>query len=325
MAKKPALLVAEVPASVKGETLDVVRAAALPKANEEPVLAALSGPTRVLPEGKFTPCAELTLLSYMGTGSEDWEPSVHAMAAMEFLMAAGDLIDDIEDDEAPFPHDRRSLGQLLETTSVLLMLCHSAFCRALDRGVPAQRVVRGLRALDSLGVDALNGQAADMALEAHPDASIEDSFDAAAQKSASLTRCAAELGASLGTDDQQRIGLFGRFGWHLGLFMQLTNDVAAVWPGAPDKSDLRLRKKTLPAVFALSLPLPASEHARLVRSYYGQSNGPTPSEDEVKWALWRCGAIHYTWMVAGTEKERAVRIARTLAAATVLGPDSPPR
>ena len=308
------LLPAELTRSIRQEILDIVGAAHLSHTAEHAVVSALSGPTRVLPEGKPSLRASLTFLSYSSAAGGPPDQVVPAVAAMEMLLATGDLIDDIQDDEADLPRDRRSLGQLLETVALLLMLCHSAVSRLAERGVPPSRVLRTLGCIDALGVAAMRGQAHDMDLEERQGVAIEDALSASAMKSASLTRCASELGGSLGTDDPAEIDLYGRFGWHLGLTTQLTNDVAAVWPGGREKSDLRLRKKTVPIVFALSLPLNSSPHAQVVRSYYeGEGTSPA-SEEKAKLALWRCGAVHYTWIIAAREKARAQQIVRTLAA-----------
>ena len=131
-------------------------------------------------------------------------------------------------------------------------------------------------------------------------------------KSASLVRCAAELGASLGSDDTGEVCLYAEFGWHYGLMVQLMNDIAAVWPGAKDKSDLRLRKKTPPIAFALNLAHGSSHYSGIVRSFYEQSGCDLPTEADVKWALWRCGAIHFAWAVAAREKAKLEQIAETL-------------
>jgi geranylgeranyl pyrophosphate synthase len=308
------LLAPHVTSAIRNELLDIVRSARLSSSLQDAVLKALSGPTRVLPEGKPSACAALTLGSHSSAACEESLQAVPLIAAMEILTATGDFIDDIQDDEAAPPDDRRSVGQALEIVAVLLILCHSAIQRAAETGVPGGRVLRALRRLDELGVDALRGQTQDMDLEDRTSVSVEESLNASGLKSASLTRCAAELGASLGTDDTAEIELYGRFGWHFGMTKQLMNDVAAVWPGARDKSDLRLRKKTLPVVFALNLPGDSSRHARAVRAYHADAGDSDISEEEVKLALWRCGAIHYTWIVAATEKAKAQRIGRTLSA-----------
>ena len=227
-------------------------------------------------------------------------------------MATGDLIDDIQDDETPVPDDRHSVGRVLETVSNLLMLCYASFGRLADRGVSAPRIVSAMRIFGLSGVDALKGQNHDMGLELRRDVSMEESLNASRLKSASLTRCAAGVGASLGTDNAAEIDLYAQFGWHYGLAAQLMNDIAAIWPGTTGKSDLRLGKKTLPIAFALNLPKQSSVHARRVQAYYDSNGSSRPSEGELKWSLWRCGAIHYTWIVAARERARAERICRTL-------------
>ncbi len=300
------LLSPEITQGLKREILDIVRRAELGANLEARIVEALGGKLRVLPEGKPGLCAAMTYLSYSSAAGKDSDEAEPAVAAMEMLLAAYDLVDDMEDDEVPLPCDRNSLGLELEALSGLLMLCHTAIDRLVERGVPAARTLRASRILNTLGVDAIRGQRMDMEMESEQRVSVERAIRASQLKSASLVRCAAELGAVVGTDDEDKIRLYGEFGWHFGLMTQLTNDVYAVWPKGPRKSDLRLHKKTLPVAFALSIPPETSPHADLVRRFYSEAE-TSVSEEEVKLALWRCGAIHYAWMVAATEKARAER------------------
>ncbi|MCH7736556.1 MAG: polyprenyl synthetase family protein [Chloroflexi bacterium] len=234
------------------------------------------------------------------------------MAAMEMLLGAYDVVDDLEDDEVPLPENRRDLGHILETVASLLMLCHTAVGRSSDSGMPPVRVLRLYKIIDKLSVDALRGQNMDMAFELRSDVPVKEALNASSLKSASLVRCAAELGAAAGTGDEDVIRLHAHFGWHFGLVLQLMNDVSAVWPGGPQKSDLRLKKKTLPIAFALSLAEDNTDrqHSKVVKRYFGGDR--STSEDDVKMALWRCGAIHYTWIVAAKAKASAATISRFL-------------
>ncbi|MCI0438960.1 MAG: polyprenyl synthetase family protein [Chloroflexi bacterium] len=300
------LLSSEITQGLKWEILDIVRRADLGANLEARIIEALGGKLRVLPEGKPGLCAAMTYLSYSSVAGKDSDEAEPAVAAMEMLLAAYDLVDDIEDDEVPIPCDRRSLGLELEALSGLLMLCHAAIDRLMEKGVPAARALRASRILNSLGVDAIRGQRMDMEMESEQRVSVERAVTASQLKSASLVRCAAELGAAVGTDDGDKIRLYGKFGWHFGLMTQLTNDVYAVWPKGPCKSDLRLHKKTLPVAFALSIPPGSSPHAEVVQRFYSEAETGVSAED-VKLALWRCGAIHYAWMIAAAEKARAER------------------
>jgi geranylgeranyl pyrophosphate synthase len=313
------LLPACITRQVGDEILKFIREADLGEQLEDALIKALSGPTRVLPEGKTNLCAALTFLAYSSAAREESLRVTPAIVAMEMLLAASDVIDDIEDDEADHPSDRFSMGRTLKAVSSLLMLSHEAVGQLNERGMPAGRVVKALRVFDTLGVDALRGQIRDLELEGRSDVTLEESLNASRLKAASLVRCAAELGACLGTDDENEVGLYAQYGWHLGLAIQLMNDVAAVWPGGPDKSDIRLRKKTLPVAYALSVPGNSNSSANIVRSYYCAETGQSISEDAVKLALWHCGAIHYTWIVAAREKARALAIGRTLSERTSSG------
>jgi geranylgeranyl diphosphate synthase type I len=151
-----------------------------------------------------------------------------------------------------------------------------------------------------------------MDMESATSVSIHESVLVSSLKSASLVRCAAELGTCIATDNADEVELHARLGWHLGLALQLLNDAAAVWPGDNQKSDIRLHKKTLPVSFALNISSDSSQHSQLVKLYYEGGAEVPVQEGEVRWALWRCGAIHYTWMVAAGERAKAAKISRIL-------------
>jgi len=306
------MLSAQTSKSIRSEIIEIVDSADLGAGLRNSVLDALSSKTRVLPEGKPNLCSALMIRSHESAGGGDSSEIIPVVAAMEMLLAAGDILDDLEDDEVPLPANRRDLGQVLETVCSLLMLCHTAIGRLSDSGMPPIRVLRLYKVIDKLAVDSLKGQNMDMAFESQSDVPVKDAVDATALKSASLVRCGAELGTAAATGDEDVIRLHAHFGWHFGLVLQLMNDISAVWPGGPQKSDLRLKKKTLPIAFALNLAEDNSDrqHSKIVKRYFGGDR--STSEDDVKMALWRCGAIHYTWIVAAKAKASAATISRFL-------------
>jgi geranylgeranyl diphosphate synthase type I len=301
--------------AVKRELLDVVRSAALTQESEQAIVGYLSGPDRVLPEGKANLCTAVTLLSYASAAQNTSLVALPAAAAMEILAATGDLVDDIQDGDIDLLDDRRSLGRAVGNVSLLIMLAHLALTRLTETGVEPARVVKAYRTIDSLLIDSLQGQAMDLELESHRDVTIWESLKVSGMKSASMVKCAAVLGAGLGTDDPEEMDLYGRFGWHFGMMLQLMNDVGAVWPKASgNNSDLRLRKKTLPLVYATSGAGGGDGRDRHMIQAYSESEETTSvDEGTLKWALWRSGAIHYTWMVAAREKAKALHIARIFA------------
>ncbi len=272
----------------------------------------LKSPGRLLsPKKGYLPIA-LTLLAFATVSQREPKEIAPAAAAIELLMAAGDLIDDVQDAEGPDLSKATTSGELLEALAVLLMLCHQCFSELPGCGVPVSRVLRAVQVFDRQGLLALRGQDMDIRLERTHQVSIELALECTRLKSASLMRCAAEVGAVLATDDEEIIDMLASFGWHFGTVAQLMNDIQAVWPGSSGKSDLRLRKKTLPVVFSLSDQALSQESREIVRRYYDSPDGDGISEAEVKQAIWYCGGIHYAWYIAAEEKERARALAQKL-------------
>jgi geranylgeranyl diphosphate synthase type I len=100
----------------------------------------------------------------------------------------------------------------------------------------------------------------------------------AGAKTAALLRCACELGAVYGGGRPTQVLALKRFGWHLGIAFQLTDDLLGIWgdpqvTGRAALADLRAGKKTLPVVAALAAPGPDS--AKLADLYLR----PEPLDD----------------------------------------------
>jgi len=291
------------------------------------VLDALAKPGRLLARRRASIPVTLTLLSFSAAAQCEPTEAVQAAAAMELLMAAADLMDDVQDDEGPDVYDRRTTGEVLEVISLLLLLSHDCIVEVIslllllshdciasstDGRIAAGRTLRALRTLDQLGMAAIRGQHLDMTLETARVISISVALDCTRLKAASLTRCATEIGAVLGTDDERIVELLACFGRHFGIVAQLVNDIAAVWPGQNGKSDIRLRKKTLPVVFSLSDKALCPESRDLLRMYYDSRDGCGISHGSVRKAIWRCGGIHYSWLTGAVEKARAAQISREI-------------
>lgn len=271
------------------------------------VLRHLSGPKRVLPEGKETACASLTLLSFAATSQSDPRLAIPAAAAMEMLVAAGDVIDDLQDNVDGYENDRHRVGEAFEVTSLLLLFAHELINVMASQGFEAQRVLRALRRLDRVMARSMSGQDADMRVEASDSVQLQDSLRITQQKSANMIKFAAELGAILGTDQIDQIALCGHFGWHLGTVAQLSNDIGGVWPGGPASSDIRLGKRTIPITFALQMTPSMSS-----RNVQTDDLGISKNEEKARRLIWMSGGIHYAWWLSAISKARAIRTAERL-------------
>src|SRR5437764_3087336 len=103
----------------------------------------------------------------------------------------------------------------------------------------------------------VHGQSLDIEFEQRDDVTMEECLAMAGGKTATLLRCACELGAVHGGGTPGRVAALKRFGWHLGVAFQLMDDLLGIWgdprmTGKPALSDLRAGKKTVPVVAALA-------------------------------------------------------------------------
>jgi geranylgeranyl diphosphate synthase type I len=123
------------------------------------------------------------------------------------------------------------------------------------------------------------GQSADVAFERRADVTLGECLAMAAGKTGALMRCATSIGAILVGAPPEVVDTLGQYGAHLGLAFQLVDDMLGIWgtPGATGKpvlADLRVRKRSVPVVAALSSGTPAGER---LREFYRH---PEPPREE---------------------------------------------
>lgn len=118
----------------------------------------------------------------------------------------------------------------------------------------------------------LDGQHIDIAFERESTVDLATCERMSLAKTGALMGCACALGCLVSGGDDERVEHFRRFGEHLGLAFQHTDDVLGIWgdpavTGKPVYSDLRNRKKSLPVVYALTSGTPeGQELAEVLRS-----------------------------------------------------------
>jgi geranylgeranyl diphosphate synthase type I len=101
------------------------------------------------------------------------------------------------------------------------------------------------------------------------------------RKTAALMECAAEMGALLGTSEQQVIDRLRQFGLALGVAFQLRDDLLGIWAtrtqsGKTPAGDLYRRKKTLPVLYALQQA--SSQRQAFLRTVYQQKEPLSPQQ-----------------------------------------------
>jgi geranylgeranyl pyrophosphate synthase len=108
-------------------------------------------------------------------------------------------------------------------------------------------------------------------------------------------------GAMAGTNENHLIGACARFGYHLGLAVQVLNDMDSIW-SVSGQSDLQQRKITLPLLYALELDHGERDELRALLAN---------TEDESRWVrikeiLEKIDTRSYLTWVALTERDRAL-------------------
>ncbi|MFF9301820.1 polyprenyl synthetase family protein [Streptomyces sp. NPDC014764] len=127
------------------------------------------------------------------------------------------------------------------------------------------------------------GQAADIALEDRLETTLHEYTAMASAKTGSLLGAACAVGALSAGCDPKRAAHFTRFGRHLGLAFQITDDMLGMFgdpqaTGKPVGGDVARRKKTYPVLAALTSGHPAGQE---LTELYAQT-APLTAEQVVR-------------------------------------------
>lgn len=232
-----------------------------------------------------------------------------AVAAVEFAMAAGDVVDDVVDHdwEGTAEEAARALNASLGLLA-LAQRCLEGLAEPLGQG----RALLINRIFSRGVLAACDGEDLDLLLEASTTVSEEEAHDMTVRKSGSLIAAACQMGAACATDEPRILELVGTFGSHVGALSQLLNDIAGADEGG---SDLQRRKKTLPIAYALRCA--REESLRDIAAWYGGAAGAEGAGARQLAAVIRdTGALQYAWVVADVHRREALASLAALAQAS---------
>lgn len=181
-----------------------------------------------------------------------WRRARAAAAAAEFLTTAIDIIDDIQDSDSLFVQ-RIGVPMALNIGIVLHELAPLALRRAQANNWPDVIADKALGILHERTISVMIGQYMDLRLEHSKTATEAQVMEMTGQKSGTLVSLVCQLGALVGATSEREykaeyIDAISRFGWHLGVWSQLLNDLYDAEHGTTPtgKSDRQRGKKTLP-------------------------------------------------------------------------------
>ncbi|MFC0629352.1 family 2 encapsulin nanocompartment cargo protein polyprenyl transferase [Kribbella deserti] len=183
--------------------------------------------------------------------------AVPAAVAVELVHNFSLLHDDVMDADTTRRH-RPTAWTVFGINAAILAgdaLLGLAFDVLAGSGNPAAQ--EGTRLLGTAVQDLVDGQLADSHFETRNDVGLAECVRMAELKTGSLLGSACALGAAFGGGRPEQVVQLRRFGADLGLAFQYVDDLLGIWgdpavTGKPVHSDLRRRKKSLPAVAALT-------------------------------------------------------------------------
>jgi geranylgeranyl diphosphate synthase type I len=239
--------------------------------------------------------------------SGDFWIALPAAAAVEFLAAAGDVIDDIEDQDYEGALWRvYGQAQAVNAATALLVFARAEIRKLEQRGVAADVILRVIATFDAAMIKACSGQYYDLVYENKIDISEDMYFQMVASKSAPLAESACSIGAMLATDDQQIIASFSQFGHNFGIAAQIDDDIHSLMDTGGGKSDIKRKKKTLPVIYGLA-HCTGSEREFLAEVYSEKTIITPEIENRVREILVHSGGIHYSLIMAEVYRQKALK------------------
>lgn len=225
-----------------------------------------------------------------------------AAAAVEFTIAATDVVDDLAD--AEWPSAETVPARALNATLLLSHLSHQVVTDLVDQ-IGVERVRQISRAITTGMATACAGEDADLRFETRPLVDLEAAHTMTMQKSGALMGMACQVGALVATDTSQISDLVGTLGRHIGVIAQLLNDIAGINPDAARLgSDLTRRKKTLPIAAAL-LTAQQTNHPAILEWAHSRVPLDETAARHLAAQMRDLGALQYAWVVALAHRHEA--------------------
>jgi geranylgeranyl diphosphate synthase, type I len=229
----------------------------------------------------------LCLLSYKATGGESLE-ILPAAASLELIHNFSLIHDDIQDNSCsrrkrPTVWKIWGQPQAINAGDAMFTLSYLALLRLHGNNINDTKILRSVRLLSEVCINLCEGQYLDMAYEDSCNISIENYLNMIMKKTAELIATSTGLGACLGTENEEVVNRFNKFGRDLGMAYQIADDMLGIWGkekniGKPVMNDILQKKKTLPVVYALNNS--TSKDRQELERFYSQK--PVEDQDVIR-------------------------------------------
>ena len=263
-------------------------------------------------EGKYLrPTLCLFACEAVGGGREQALP---AAAALELIHNFSLIHDDIQDKDET-RHHRKTLWAIwgipkaLVAGNVLRVLADSTLDDLVSRDIPANRVNSAVNQLTHAYLEMIEGQFLDISFEGQHEVGLRRYLDMIARKTGALIRCSFTMGALIGAPDVSAADAFRESGRALGFIFQVRDDILGIWgdeesTGKPVGADIRRKKNSFPAVYAMSQA--RGEDKRRLLSVYDKDELGDSDVQDVLDIMERLKVRDHAHHLAAEEGERAL-------------------
>jgi geranylgeranyl diphosphate synthase, type I len=240
----------------------------------------------------------LPVMCYQALGGEAYDAN-ELDIAWSLLYAAAHLLDNIEDEDG-FPplFEKHRFGEIINITTGMIFCSELILSKLILKQKVNPATINILLAnFNRLALRTCMGQHLDLALD-NPD--LVTVWKSVSAKSGDFFALACVCGAALKTSDQKILAAFEIYGHHLGVLIQIANDIEGLWEHDGNLGDLSKSKVTLPVAYAYHV-LPLEKRSALICLV----NAPgREAITEARQMILECGALIYLFLEA--EKHRCL-------------------
>ena len=194
--------------------------------------------------------------------SGSFEAALPAAAGLELLHNFSLIHDDIQDRDE-LRHHRPTLwavwgeGKAIVAGNSLRGTADAAVGDMVAAGAHPGQTLDVAALFTEAHLEMIEGQYLDVAYEGRQEIGLQQYLVMISLKTGALIRCAMNIGAAIGTSDSRTVEAFRECGRALGYVFQIRDDLLGVWgdeetTGKPVGADIRRKKKSFPAAYAMS-------------------------------------------------------------------------
>lgn len=188
--------------------------------------------------------------------------AIPAAIPLELIHNFSLIHDDIQDKDE-FRHNRPTIWALWGNPKALVagnnlrVIADLTMKNLTSLGISKNKCLTLNYILTQACLEMIEGQYLDIKYEGQTSLGTELYLEMISKKTGALIASAIKIGASLATENKEKLRAFYQFGKLLGLVFQITDDVLGIWgneekTGKPVGADIIRKKNSLPIIMAVS-------------------------------------------------------------------------